>query len=91
MGYLSLFRQSFACSLSEPGPVTASDYPPNQVSDRRAPWWAWVGPACAFVFFLALFWPRPYALPAGDGLAYYSGARHIAAEGRYYDDYSQRP
>ncbi|MCH8852257.1 MAG: hypothetical protein IID41_06340, partial [Planctomycetes bacterium] len=37
------------------------------------------------------FWPRPYALPAGDGLAYYSGARHIAAEGRYDDDYSQRP
>ena len=69
----------------------ASDHPVNQFSDRRAPWWAWVGPACAFVFFLALFWPQPYALPAGDGLAYYSGARHIAAEGRYYDDYSQRP
>jgi len=63
----------------------------NPLSDGRAPWWAWIGPACTFLFFLALFWPRPYALPSGDGLAYYSGARHIAAEGRYYDDYSQRP
>ena len=71
--------------------MTASDHPSNQVSDQRAPWWAWIGPACAFIFFLALFWPRPYALPAGDGLAYYSGARHIAAEGRYSDDYAQRP
>ena len=66
----------------------ASNHPVNQFSDRRAPWWAWIGPASTFVFFLALFWPRPYALPAGDGLAYYSGARHITAEGRYYDDYS---
>ncbi len=71
--------------------VMASNHPVNQFSDRRAPWWAWIGPACAFVFFLALFWPRPYALPAGDGLAYYSGARHLAAEARYVDDYSQRP
>ncbi len=71
--------------------MMASNHPVNQFRDRRAPWWAWIGPACAFVFFLSLFWPRPYALPAGDGLAYYSGARHIAAEGRYDDDYSQRP
>lgn len=44
-----------------------------------------------FLLCLAIFWPAKYALPAGDGWAYYSGARHIAAEGRYYDDYSARP
>ena len=63
----------------------------NRASPDRAPWWAWGGPACTFVFFLAVFWPRPYAIPAGDGLTYYSAARHIAAEGRYYSDYDQRP
>ncbi len=63
----------------------------NRVGDGRAPWWAWVGPACTFLLFLAVFWPRPYAIRAGDGLAYYSGARYIAAQGRYYEDYTQRP
>lgn len=40
---------------------------------------------------LVLFWPRPFAIAAGDGMRYYSGARHVADEGRYYEDYASRP
>ncbi len=54
----------------------------------RTPTWAWLAPGLTFVVLLAILWPRPYLTRAGDELYYYIGARALAEDGQYYEDFT---